>query len=104
MPMRALSDLRLRKWITNNSDELKRIPESERASPTYEHILEEPASNRLLGMQLVLKKDSFVFAVELPQKPLTRRGMLSAISSLFNPLGFVSPVILKRRMTLRAML
>ena len=37
----------------------------------------------------------------MPQKSLTRRGMLSALASLFDPLGFVSPVILEGRMMLR---
>ena len=48
-----------------------------------------------------LKDDVFAFTVEMPQKSLTGRGMLSALDSLFDPLGFVSPVILEGRMMLR---
>ena len=43
----------------------------------------------------------FAFTVEMPQKFLTRRGMLSTLSSLFDPLGFELPVILEVRMMLR---
>ena len=50
-----------------------------------------------------LKDDVFAFTVEMPQKSLTRRGMLSTLSSLIDPLGFVSPVILKGRMMLRSL-
>ena len=35
------------------------------------------------------------FKVVLENKPLTRRGMLSALSSIYDPLGFVAPFILK---------
>ena len=61
--------------------------------------MEDSASERLLRMLWRLKDD--VFAEEMPQKSLTRRGMPSALSSLFDPLGCVSPVILEGRMILR---
>jgi len=38
----------------------------------------------------------FEFAVDLKNKSVTRRGLLSVISSLFDPLGFVAPVVKAR--------
>ena len=38
------------------------------------------------------------FDVHLEERPLTRRGPLSTISSVSDPFGFVSPFILKAKM------
>ena len=97
----AKRGFRLRKWITNSDEVLQSIPESEHAEGSQGHPLEDSASERLLGMLWRLKDDVFSFTVEMPQKSLTRRGMLSTLASLFDPLGFVSPVILEGRMMLR---
>ena len=36
-----------------------------------------------------------------PKRPFTRRGILSALSSLYDPIGFVSPVVLEGRLLLQ---
>ncbi|XP_064618822.1 uncharacterized protein LOC135482568 [Lineus longissimus] len=46
-------------------------------------------------MQWDVETDTFLFQLDLKQKPLTRRGILSTVSSLFDPLGLVAPVILE---------
>ena len=43
------------------------------------------------------------FRYIFPKKPLTHRGILSALSSLYDPLGFVSPVVLEGRLLLQAL-
>ena len=48
-----------------------------------------------------LKEDAFTFTVNLPPRPLTRKGILYALSSRFDPLGFVFPVILERNLILQ---
>ena len=65
------------------------------------HDIPSTQSHRLLGMQWNFEEDSFLFSVSLPDKPLTRRGLLSAVSSLFDPLGFVSPVTLIPKLLLQ---
>ena len=50
---------------------------------------------RVLRVKWNLRDDEFGFDVSLPQKTLTRRGIPSSVSSLFEPLGFVAPVILE---------
>ena len=48
-----------------------------------------------------LIKDSFTFRVSLPEKPFTRRGVLSIINSVDDPLGPVAPVLLEGKLILR---
>ena len=99
----AKRGFRLRKWLSNNDKVLQEIPESERSPSAQGHILEDSTKEKLLGMLWKLKEDAFTFLVNLPEKPLTRRGILSALSSLYDPLGFVSPVILEGRLLLQAL-
>jgi hypothetical protein len=47
-----------------------------------------------LGVQWNLENDQLTFNVSIPEKPLTRRGALSIVNSLYDPLGLVAPVIL----------
>ena len=40
------------------------------------------------------KTDSFQFRIVIQDRPLTRRGILSTVSSVYDPLGLVAPLIL----------
>ena len=50
---------------------------------------------KALGLSWDTSTDSFVFKLSLPQKPYTRRGVLSIVSSVFDPMGLVSPYLLE---------
>lgn len=56
---------------------------------------------RALGVQWCIETDSFGFKIQLPDKSLTRRGILSMVSSLYDPLGMVAPVILPAKQILQ---
>lgn len=45
--------------------------------------------------------DKFLFKVALKDKPNTRRGILSLSSSVYDPLGFVAPIILPAKKLLQ---
>ena len=49
---------------------------------------------RALGVIWCIESDVFNFRIELKDKPCTRRGILSTISSIYDPLGFIAPVVL----------
>ena len=84
------------KFVSNNRDVLNSISEEKRAK-SYQQIdltsAELPA-DRTLGMIWNVEEDCFEFYVQLQDKPITRRGILSVRSTIFDPLGFVSPFIL----------
>ena len=80
---------------------MKSVPEEKRAKSVVELKDDQGSYERVLGMQWNLSEDHFQFQVCLKDKPVTRRGILSALSSLFDPLGFVAPIILTARLILQ---
>lgn len=52
------------------------------------------AVEHVLGVQWCVESDSLQFRVELKDQPLTRRGILSTVSSVFDPSGLLAPVVL----------
>ncbi|XP_060596551.1 uncharacterized protein LOC132750565 [Ruditapes philippinarum] len=58
-------------------------------------------TQRSLGLVWDLKKDHFVFSVQLGEKPVTRRGVLSMINSIYDPLGFIAPITITGKILLR---
>ena len=49
---------------------------------------------RSLGTYWCMESDTIGFCIQLKDKPLTRRGILSTVSSVYDPLGIVAPVII----------
>lgn len=43
---------------------------------------------RALGVQRCVNSDSFQFKLELNKHPLTKLGIMSIVSSVYDPLGF----------------
>ncbi len=56
---------------------------------------------RALGVQWCIESDSLQFKIAIQDRPLTRRGILSMVSSVYDPLGFLSPVILPAKQILQ---
>lgn len=52
-------------------------------------------TQRSLGLNWNLESDSLLFKISKDSKSYTRRGVLSTINSIFDPLGFLSPVIVQ---------
>ena len=59
------------------------------------------AMERALGIQWNSQTDRFSFDIVEKNKPLTRRGILAVVSSLYDPLGFVAPVVLPAKRILQ---
>ena len=87
---------RLTKWISNSRDVISCVPETERAPSVKDlDLSSNPAlTERALGVQWNVQKDTFGYKITEKERPMTRRGILSIICSVYDPLGFVSPCIL----------
>ena len=56
---------------------------------------------KTLGIQWNILKDCFSFSFRFNRRNLTKRIMLSIISSIYDPLRFTSPFVLERRQLLQ---
>ena len=94
---------RLTKWISSSREFLESIPVGERAQEIKKLDLQtdELPIERALGVQWRIESDTFGFNVNLKPKPPTRRGILSVVGSVFDPFGFVAPVVLTAKKILQ---
>lgn len=53
-----------------------------------------PHMERVLGAEWCITCDSFKFRVQVKPNPLTRRGVLSTVASMYDPLGFMAPFVI----------
>ncbi|XP_046695978.1 uncharacterized protein LOC124379609 [Silurus meridionalis] len=88
--------LHLHKFNSNERSVLDSVDPTERAvtSEPLNLDLNAAPSERALGIQWSLEQDTFSFNVNPQTRPSTRRGILSVIASLYDPVGFVAPFIL----------
>ncbi|KAK7880577.1 hypothetical protein WMY93_032789, partial [Mugilogobius chulae] len=99
----ASGGLRLHKFVSNNQTVLESIPPSERATPMKDCDLafNDSKLERALGIHWHIDSDTFRFRFRPNDQPATRRGILSTVASLYDPLGFVSPFILTGKRVLQ---
>lgn len=93
----------LTKWMSNRSAVLDVIPESHSAKckEQLDMELDLVMVERVLGVEWSIQSDTFKFRVKVKDRPLTRRGILSTIASIYDPLGMLSPVVLTAKIILR---
>ena len=99
----ARGGFNLTKWVSNSRAVLKTIPRQLCASGVRDLDLggEVLPVERALGVRWNVETDEFVFRMQLKRKPPTRRGLLSVVSSVFDPLGFISPFLLSAKIILQ---
>ena len=92
----AEGGLKLTKFTSSNMELLEPIPEERKNGVNDQDLASgELSVDRALGIQWNIEEDKLEFKVKLKEKPMNRRGMLSIISSVYDPLGLVSPHLLK---------
>ncbi|KAL6484158.1 hypothetical protein MHYP_G00062030 [Metynnis hypsauchen] len=97
--------LRIHKFVSNNHDVLASIPEEECADSVRNRDMALGGSQieRALGIKWCVVSDQFHFRVIVDERPLSRRGVLSTVASIYDPLGFVAPFILVEKQILQEM-
>ncbi|XP_071161241.1 uncharacterized protein [Mytilus edulis] len=96
-------NLRLHKFASNCAEVMSAFHASDLASNLKDLDLECDSKplQRSLGLSWDVNTDNFLFQLSSENKPITRRGILSTINSLYDPLGFLAPVIIKGKLLLR---
>ena len=96
-------NIRLHKICSNSPIVTNSFPASERME-TSSITLADPTTQHTLGIEWNTKSDNFVVRTNVPDRPFTKRGVLATCNSTFDPLGFVSPIILTGRILQRMLI
>lgn len=93
----------LSKWASNSREVLSFIHVEDRAKKMMDldRDNDKLPTERALGLQWCIESDNFTFNVQPKQQPLTRRGMLSMVCSIYDPLGFLTPFTLTAKFLLQ---
>jgi len=93
----------LSKIISNKRRVLETIPNEKRSKAVKSLDLSHDnlPIERALGVQWCVETYLLGFRITLKDKPLTRRGILATISSVYDPLGIAAPVILQGKKILQ---
>ena len=101
----AQGGFRLTKWLSNDRRVLQSIPAEEVVAEVRHLDLDDDTDDlpveRVLGVLWNSGSDTLGYEITIPQRRLTRRGILSAVSSVYDPLGFISPFILPAKKTIQ---
>nr|XP_054607751.1 uncharacterized protein LOC129167238 [Nothobranchius furzeri] len=95
----------LSKWTSTSRAVLSSIPEQKRSNSTRQLHLERDSLpvEKALGLSWCAESDTFIFQLVMEERPHTRRGILSMVSSIYDPLGFLAPFTLLPKLLLQEM-
>ncbi len=91
-----MGGFQLTKWVSNSRTVLSSIEEEQRGKDIRSLDLDNDKllTEHALGLQWNVEYDTFRFNITVIENPHTRRGMLSMVSSVFDPLGILAPLTL----------
>ncbi|XP_037961465.2 uncharacterized protein LOC119690459 [Plutella xylostella] len=91
----------MQKWSSNEEELLKFLKEGDDTKDTIEIKLDKVI--RILGLTWDRKNDNFNVTVNLPDAPhpITKRSILSDVARLFDPFGWVSPVVITAKIMIQ---
>lgn len=99
----AASNLKLHKIASNSSKVMTAFAPEDLAKDLKDlNLGADPLPlQRSLGLIWNLESDSFSFQVSHEEKPFTKRGILSTVQSLYDPIGFVAPITVQGKALIR---
>ena len=83
------SGFELAKWISSLHSITHQMREKEDAK-TSKVIPGSNVKQKVLGVVWDIQSDEFVVKINVPDRPFAKRGMLSGLHSIYDPLGFVA--------------
>ncbi|XP_070855369.1 uncharacterized protein [Drosophila suzukii] len=93
--------MELKKWASNHPDILESIPTTDLSNSSIFEI-DNKDSIKTLGLYWHPNKDGFGFNLKFSLNPIfTKRSILSTVARLFDPLGYLAPVIIAAKILLK---
>ena len=100
----SLGGFNLTKWISNDKDFLKAVPEEERAQSVRSIVDGDTLpTERALGVTWDVQNDTFIFKMKPRGLADTRRKVVSLTASIFDPIGFVAPYVVRAKIFLQSL-
>ncbi|XP_075159825.1 uncharacterized protein LOC142232979 [Haematobia irritans] len=92
----------LKKIVSNCTEVLCSVPKENLLDTNFLKFY-ETSGTKTLGIQWNAMCDEFIYNLELCPKPgpITKRQILSMVSKLFDPVGWVSPIIIQAKILLQ---
>jgi hypothetical protein len=91
----------LNQWLSSSREVLAIFPKSYRNQPHLNLDLDDLPTERTLGVLNDSESDHFIFDVKCNVEANTKRQILRAVSTLYDPLGFLSPIVLSAKRILQ---
>uniref|UniRef100_A0A2S2R014 Uncharacterized protein n=1 Tax=Sipha flava TaxID=143950 RepID=A0A2S2R014_9HEMI len=91
------SGMELKKWTSNIESVLNNVPNEDRACDALSFHDGDSVGSKVLGIRWDHHDDSFNYFVKPETLVTTKRGMLSLIARIFDPLGLLAPVIFQAK-------
>ena len=99
-----MGEFKLTKFISNKKDILFQFPDALRRDGAKDKDLTGSLPiERALGIFWDAENDVIKFKIDLKDQPITRGGMLSALSSIYDPLGLPCQFLLQGRRLLQGL-
>jgi len=95
------SHFRLTKWISNSKTVMKSLPASELSKKVVNLDLSHLPIERTLGVTWDPNTDTIRVSTVNKKFPSTKRGALSLVSSIFDPLGLVTLSVLEPKLIIQ---
>ena len=94
--------IHLHKVASNDAKIMSQFPKEELDSTLKDLDLDDTLpAQQSLGLTWDINRDMFLFTAPGVARPFTRRGLLSAGNSVFDPIGFVAPFTISGKILLR---
>ncbi|XP_056000356.1 uncharacterized protein LOC130048119 [Ostrea edulis] len=101
--LKAGGNLRLHKIASNDKNVMDAFSIEDRAKDLKDLDLsvDDLPMQRSLGLNWELQSDSFTYRLSMAERPFSKRGLLSTINGIYDPIGFVSPVVVSGKILMR---
>ena len=96
-------DSRLTKWISNDQEILSALPSPELSPRSISLDLKYTSIERTLSILWSPRKGSIPIKVSKREVPLTKRAFFSYTSSIFDPFGILTPVLLEPKVIIQSL-
>ena len=100
----ALGGFRLTGFVSNSTDVMLGLPETESVAQRKLDLTgydQSTQTQKALGVQWDVSEDTLSFRVDVGKGAATRRGLLSTVSAVYDPLGFGAPFIMPAKILLQ---